>query len=65
MTLNVWSCWPAVTRSGAPAFWASYSIPMAFPRPGATWTLTTPSFPDAWAYPSAIATTAASWSAST
>src|SRR4029453_1302098 len=40
-------------------------MPSALPRPGATWTLTTPSLPEAWAYPSAIATTAASWSAST
>ena len=23
VTLKLWSCWPAVTRSGAPAFWAS------------------------------------------
>src|SRR5713226_6580901 len=59
------SCCPAVRTSGLLARAALWRIEMLFPRPGATWTLTTPSVPEACAYPSAAATAAASWSAST
>ena len=49
VTMNSWSCWPAVTRIGEAAFWASYSMPMALPSPGATWKFATVSLPDACA----------------
>src|SRR5207249_2789269 len=41
------SCWPAVTRSGVLDRAALWRIERLFARPGATWTLTTPTCPDA------------------
>src|SRR3989441_884613 len=49
VTVKLWSCCPAVRRSGAPDFIASYSIPIALPRPGETWTFAAAIPPDAWA----------------
>ena len=43
------SCWPAVTRSGDRDLAALCRIERLFARPGATWTLTTPTWPDACA----------------
>ena len=59
------SCCPAVTTSGVLARAALWRIERLFARPGATWTLTTPIWPDACAYPSAAATAVASCSPST
>src|SRR3989442_56294 len=59
------SCCPAVTTRADLARAALWRIERLFARPGATWTLATPTCPDACAYPSAAATTVASCSPST
>src|SRR5262249_2485036 len=43
------SCWPAVTRSGDVDLAALCRIERLLARPGATWTLTTPIWPEACA----------------
>ncbi|BCJ58417.1 hypothetical protein Jiend_18390 [Micromonospora endophytica] len=58
-------CWPAVMISGVRLCQAVTMLPMALPVPGAVCRLTCAGLPVAWAYPSAMPTADASWSAST
>ena len=59
------TCWPAVITSGDLFAWALKIPPTALPTPGAVWRLTCVGRPLACAKPSAIPTTASSWSPST
>ncbi len=63
----IWArvCWPAVTRTGEWLAWALKIAPIALPTPGAVWRLATEGRPEAWAKPSAMPTTTASWRPST
>ena len=54
------TCWPAVMTSGALFARAVQIAPTALPTPGAVCRLTWVGFPVAWAYPSAMPTTACS-----
>ena len=59
------TCCPAVITSGDLLAWALKIPPTAFPTPAAVWRLTCVGRPVACANPSAIPTTASSWSART
>ena len=59
------SCCPAVTTSGVPLARALVRPPIALPRPAAVCRFTNAGRPVACAYPSAMPTAVASWSAST